>query len=387
MTGNYTVFTAPANTTLDPSTSYHMVMEGGSSRLWSTAIDGETGATGWSIADVGHEKETAPTPGNWVAVSDDHAASNAMLIRVNGAVSTNNPPTAAANTVTTGVGAAYTFTEADFGYVDADGDTLASVKIVTVPTPGELALDGTAVVVDDVVSKTQIDGNMLTFTPVAGANGDPYASFDFKVNDGTDDSVDAYTMTIDVAVLPTITIAADRPTATGKVDWVHYTLSREGDTADELTVTVTFAGPASNDWSLSTAKTSQDVTFAAGNAMVKKSILLSTGFFGIGFSDSATTSGTLTARLGAKTGFDTSDTDEVAVVVTIGPAWVIKLAEDAYSFDEDGGVQDIEVVATAASADMPAPSLDGSNNSVLVFALVTNGRHGVLSGGLCTPHN
>ena len=67
VTGNYTVFTAPANTTLDPSTSYHMVMEGGSSRLWSTAIDGETGATGWLIADVGHKKQTAPTPVNWAA--------------------------------------------------------------------------------------------------------------------------------------------------------------------------------------------------------------------------------------------------------------------------------------------------------------------------------
>ena len=57
--------------------------------------------------------------------------------------------------------------------------------------------------------------------------------------------------------------------------------------------------------------------------------------------------------------------------MTSGPAWVIKLADDAYSFDEDGGAQDIEVVATAASADMPAPSLNSSNNSVLSFALTT----------------
>ena len=651
MTGNYTVFTAPANTTLDPSTSYHMVMEGGSSRLWSTAIDGETGATGWLIADVGHKKQTAPTPVNWAAVSDDNAGSNAMLIRVNGTVASgtnaaptvvnpiddqtatvgaalnyqfpantfadtdagdtltytatqsddsalpswlsfddatrtfsgtpaaadvetlsvkvtasdgtgsvsdtfdivvsadtttatcagmclvsnvgqtpfdyvglnildaaqsfttgdnatgytltsielrldssdstdtptvklysgsatgteeatltgpamldatttanvtftpsstvtlgmsttywvvaeantgsvrwidthslsedatpaahwtiadaresriagttggftvqtggkplkirvngtpvataiNNPPTAAANTVTTGVDTAYTFTAGDFGFEDDDtGDELASVKILTVPTPGELALDGTAVVADAVVTKAQIDANTLIFTPVAGANGAPYASFDFKVNDGTHDSADAYTMTIDVAVLPTVTIAADRATATGKVDWIRYTLSREGDPADELTVTVTFAGPASNDWSLDpTNKAKRDVTFAAGSATAQQNILLSTGFFGIGFSDSATTSGALTARLGAKTGFDTSGTDEVAVVVTSGPAWVIKLADDAYSFDEDGGAQNIEVVATAASADMPAPSLDGSNNSVLAFVINT----------------
>ena len=288
------------------------------------------------------------------------------MVRVNGTTgggATNTPPTADANTVTTGVDTAYAFTEADFRYVDAESDPLASVKIVTVPTPGTLALDGTAVVVDDVVTKAQIDGNMLIFTPVAGANGDPYASFDFKVNDGTDDSADAYTMTIDVAVLPTITIAADRSTATAFMDWIRYTLIREGDTADELTVTVTFAGPEGNDWSLGpTNQTELDFTFAANSATAEQNFLLSGGFYGIGFSSSATTSGTLTARLGAKTGYDTSDTDGVAVVVTSGPAWVIKLAEDAYSFDEDGGAQNIELVATAASAAIPAPSLDRSTS-------------------------
>ena len=181
------------------------------------------------------------------------------------------------------------------------------------------------------------------------------------------------------AELPAITIAADRPTATGKMDWIHYTLTREGDTAAALTVTVTFAGPADNDWSLDTTKTSQEVTFAADSATAEQSILLSGGFGHIGFSESATMSGTLTARLGAKTGYDTSDTDEVAVAVTSGPAWVIKLAEDAYSFDEDGGAQDIELVATAASADMPAPSLDRSSNSVLAVAVLTTS--GTAEGG------
>ena len=112
---------------------------------------------------------------------------------------TNAAPTAANNTVTTGVGAAYTFTAADFGFEDADsGDELASVRIVTVPTPGELALDGTAVTADDVVDWDDIEDDKLIFTPVAGASGDPYTTFTFKVNDGTDDSASAYTMSIDV---------------------------------------------------------------------------------------------------------------------------------------------------------------------------------------------
>ena len=42
---------------------------------------------------------------------------------------------------------------------------------------------------------------MLTFTPVTGASGDAYASFNFKVNDGTDFSADANTITFNVTDL------------------------------------------------------------------------------------------------------------------------------------------------------------------------------------------
>ena len=125
--------------------------------------------------------------------------------------STNTAPTAANKTVTTRVGTAYTFDDDDFGFADTDaGDTLASVKIVTVPTPGTLALDGTAVTLNQVVTKRDIDADILTFTPVAGASGDPYATFTFKVNDGTDDSASTYTMTIDVTAAPVTNTA---PTA------------------------------------------------------------------------------------------------------------------------------------------------------------------------------
>ena len=68
------------------------------------------------------------------------------------------------------------------------GDTLASVTIVTPPAAGTLALDGTAVLADAVVTEAQIDGDMLTFTPARDAHGAPYTTFTFTVNDGTDDS-------------------------------------------------------------------------------------------------------------------------------------------------------------------------------------------------------
>ena len=110
-------------------------------------------------------------------------------------------PTAADNTVLTPRDTAYPFTATDFVFADANAsDTLASVRIVSLPAAGTLALAGAAVTTNQVVTRADIDGNSLTFTPGAGESGDGYASFTFKVNDGTVDSDDAYTMTIDVTV-------------------------------------------------------------------------------------------------------------------------------------------------------------------------------------------
>ena len=192
--------------------------------------------------------------------------------KVNGAAA-NTAPTAANNTVTTGVGAAYTFEADDFGFADTDtGAALASVKIVTVPAAGALALDGTAVLANAVVTKAQIDGGMLTFTPVAGASGTGYASFTFKVNDGTDDSVSAYTMTIDVAASPTVSIAApagatdgflyEFEAATEDLQY-QWSLTRVGLTDEELIVDVSVAETGGGDFA---ADGTDTVTFAAGES-------------------------------------------------------------------------------------------------------------------------
>ena len=139
----------------------------------------------------------------WSSSGVSLAAGTDITVKLTAPGTPNTAPTAADKTVTTGEDRAYTFTAGDFGFVDTDtGDTLASVTIVTPPAAGTLALDGTAVMADDVVTKAQIDGDMLTFTPARDAHGDPYTTFTFTVNDGTDDSASAYTMTIDVTDAP-----------------------------------------------------------------------------------------------------------------------------------------------------------------------------------------
>ena len=123
-------------------------------------------------------------------------------MRISGTV--RAAPTALNSTVTTNEDTAYTFGVGDFNFSATDaGDGLASVEITSLPASGKgsLMLDGSAVTADQVVSRADIDADELVYTPPANANGDDYASFGFKVSDGTDESASAYTMTIDVTAV------------------------------------------------------------------------------------------------------------------------------------------------------------------------------------------
>ncbi len=59
----------------------------------------------------------------------------------------NTPPTASNGTVTTDEDTEHTFAATDFGYLDADNDTLVSVEITGLPTSGTgtLTLNGTVI--------------------------------------------------------------------------------------------------------------------------------------------------------------------------------------------------------------------------------------------------
>jgi flagellar hook-associated protein FlgK len=90
----------------------------------------------------------------------------------------------------------------DFGtFVDVDGDALAKIQITTLATNGVLEYDnGSAwvpVTLSQEVTAAEIAGGKLRFVPDANENGTAYATFSFKVNDGTVASA-AYTVTINV---------------------------------------------------------------------------------------------------------------------------------------------------------------------------------------------
>ena len=142
--------------------------------------------------------------------SVDSASAYTMLVSV---TSVNDLPTSSGKTVAIIKGDTHTFEADDFPFTDVDDrDTLASVKITTLPKAGTLTLRGVALAAADLpktVTKNDLDRNRLRFVPADNASGANYASFQFKVNDGTDDSASAYTLRMSIdrpaTGLPTIT--------------------------------------------------------------------------------------------------------------------------------------------------------------------------------------
>ena len=120
---------------------------------------------------------------------------------------TQDAPTAGNQTVTTVEDTAHTFTAANFNFADVDGDSLTQIRVTSLESAGTLTLNGSAVTLNQVISKADIDSGLLTFAPAADANGTGYDSFDFEVHDGTEYSASSYSMTVDV------TAAQDAPTA------------------------------------------------------------------------------------------------------------------------------------------------------------------------------
>ena len=205
-------FTAPQSAKLDPNTTYYVYLAfdpgtiGGTPGKWrATSSDGEDSgaAESWSIAYeiYYHFRETWANGYNLMKVED-----KALKIRVNEAV--NSAPTSADNTVSTNEDVTYYFKVADFSFTDTNAtNKLDHVKITSLPgmDKGKLTLDG--VDITDVMTPPEVSeqdlGNddrigKLTYTPPADANGNAFATFNFKVNDGQVDSAMANAITINV---------------------------------------------------------------------------------------------------------------------------------------------------------------------------------------------
>ena len=166
----------------------------------------------------------------------------------------NTPPTASNGEVTTNEDTAYAFAAGDFNFADADtGDALAGVRITSLPANGALSHDGTAVYVNQLVSRSDIDAGVLKYTPPENANGDDYTTFMFKVNDGSDDSSSAYTMTVDVTAVNDAPVVANEIPDQGATVSTSFSYTVPANTfTDAETATLTYGATKGDGTALPT---------------------------------------------------------------------------------------------------------------------------------------
>jgi endonuclease/exonuclease/phosphatase family metal-dependent hydrolase len=123
----------------------------------------------------------------------------------------NHPPEGSDKAILAGEGQPYTFAVSDFGFSDPNDlppDSLDAVMVSTLPSMGQLTLNGQFVAVGQVISASDIGVGNFRYIPPANISTRVSDSFSFQVRDngGTDlggVNLDPIPNTIQVDVLPT----------------------------------------------------------------------------------------------------------------------------------------------------------------------------------------
>ncbi|MHB0966601.1 MAG: tandem-95 repeat protein [Bellilinea sp.] len=125
--------------------------------------------------------------------------------------SVNDAPSGVNRTVDTNEDTDRTFAVADFPLTDANdtpSNTLAAIKIVSLPLKGTLKVNGANATVNQIVSLTELNAGKLVYSPALNGNGSAYASFNFQVQDnggtangGVNLDLSPNTMTINVTAV------------------------------------------------------------------------------------------------------------------------------------------------------------------------------------------
>jgi len=124
----------------------------------------------------------------------------------------NDVPSGIDETVTLAEDGSHTFTSSDFSFTDADdalgsagANDLLNVILTTLPTDGDITLNGVAVTAGQSISEADISAGLLVYTPDMDVNGTAADSFTFQVQDdggtndgGVDTDATANTLTLDI---------------------------------------------------------------------------------------------------------------------------------------------------------------------------------------------
>ncbi|MGD9158446.1 MAG: DUF4347 domain-containing protein [Desulfobacteraceae bacterium] len=181
----------------------------------------------------------------------------------------NDVPTAANNTVTINEDTNYTFTASDFNFSDADSaDTLNTIQITSLESAGTLQYNNSGtwqdVILNQEISKADIDAGKLRFVPASNANGNGYDSFGFKVSDGTEYSASAYSMTVGVTPVQDAPTGGDKTVTTNEDTNYIFAASdfnfSDADSADTLNTIQITSLESAGTLQYNNSGTWQDVT-------------------------------------------------------------------------------------------------------------------------------
>ena len=154
----------------------------------------------------------------------------------------NTAPTASESKITATANTDYAFAASEFKFSDDEGDALANVIVTSLPasTKGDLKFDGSVLTNADLpktVTAAELGEDKLVYDPPASGTGTGFASFEFKVHDGTVESASAATMTIDLVANTAPEFAATTATRTFDENIGDTATSAEADLGAAFTAT------------------------------------------------------------------------------------------------------------------------------------------------------
>jgi gliding motility-associated-like protein len=179
-------FTLDENGTLNEDVSTNDVEVDGDDRLYHL-IDGPEDAASFTLNNNGtfsyvHNGDESATDSFTYNFEDALTFTETVTVTLN-ITNVNDAPEGGDISIETIQNAPYTFGLDDFIFTDEDSsDTFNGIQVISLPSNGTLAYNGTAVQANDMID----DVTLLVFTPVAGEYGANHTSFTFKVKDNSD---------------------------------------------------------------------------------------------------------------------------------------------------------------------------------------------------------
>jgi len=184
-----------------------------------------------AFSDSSEDPSTLIRTVSFKLTDGDGGASLAVDHQVN-VIAVNDAPSGADNTIVTAEDVNYVFATADFGFSDPlDNDTFSAVRVASLPSLGVLTNNGAVVTAGDLISVSDIDLGLFTYTPPLNGVGVALADFDFQVQDSGGTTNGGVNLATANTMSITVSAQNDAPTATNLNASVSYS---PGDVAVDL---------------------------------------------------------------------------------------------------------------------------------------------------------